>query len=335
MNKNNDNKNNNGAGNLLLFSVLTLLVGLLYSTTKKKSKVTRESNCNELLQRFNKLIDIPQEKVNNLMSAHETIRNKIRTYFYNSTNLPVPDFFIQGSYKMKTIVENRNMKCDVDLGVIFPEDPRIKFETLQQHIKNALWNHTIKGVIIKKTCVRLTYVRDFHIDLPIYFKGRNGIVYYGSRSNQWQQSDPKKFVLWFNKKTSSRPQLLRIIRYLKAWADYTRTKKNIIFPSGLALTIWAIDHYEYSSRDDLSLFYTCSRIIKYLNDNFQSQWEAKMPVAPFDNVLNRLSGSHKSAFYEELKGTVSLMVDAVSAQNQDKARLKWNKIFGNRFKNLK
>ncbi|MEO9484058.1 MAG: nucleotidyltransferase [Ekhidna sp.] len=167
--------------NLIALGVLTLLGGLVYTATRKKFVITHESNCDELLKRFNKLVDIHPEKVANLRRAHETIRNKIESYFYHKTNLPIPEFYIQGSYKMKTVVENRNIKCDVDLAVIFPEYPGVKLETLQNHIKSALRNHTSRGVVNKTPCVRLTYVRDFHIDLPIYFKDRYGKMYFGSR----------------------------------------------------------------------------------------------------------------------------------------------------------
>ncbi|MEP0938196.1 MAG: cyclic GMP-AMP synthase DncV-like nucleotidyltransferase [Ekhidna sp.] len=325
---------NKGIENLIALGFLTLLGGLVYTATRKKFEITQDSNSDDLLKRFNKLIDIHPDKVANLQRAHETIRNKIKSYFYNNTNLPIPEFYIQGSYKMKTVVENRNIKCDVDLAVIFPEYPGVKLETLQNHVRNALWNHTTKGVVNKAPCVRLTYVRDFHIDLPIYFKDRNGKMYFGSRGNDWQPSDPKAFVEWFKKKTDNRPQLIRIIRYLKAWADHTKTKSGIKFPSGLALSLWAIDHYKSSSRDDVALFNTCSGILNYLKENFKYQWQAKMPVAPFDNVLSKLSGSQKSAFYNELKEMVFLMTEAVSASSKSKARPKWNRIFGNRFRSI-
>ncbi|MCB0497229.1 MAG: hypothetical protein KDC79_13905 [Cyclobacteriaceae bacterium] len=325
---------NKGNENLIALGLLALFGGLLYTSNRKKFEITKESNSDELLKRFNKLIDIHPDKIASLKKAHETIRSKLKNYFYQNTTLPIPDFYIQGSYKMKTVVENRNIKSDVDLAVIFSEYPGVKLETLQNHIKSALWNHTTQGVIIKNPCVRLTYVRDFHIDLPIYFKGKNGKLYFGSRGNDWQPSDPKAFVEWFQKNTAGKPQIVRIIRYLKAWADHTKTKRGIKFPSGLALSLWAIKYYQSSTRDDVALFNTCSGILYYLDKNFKYQWQAKMPVAPLDNVLSKLSDSQKSAFYEELKEMVSLMTEAVSAKSLSKARPKWNRIFGDRFRSM-
>lgn len=317
---------------LIFLGILGLAGGLVVSSlSKKKFEITKESNCDELLKQFNNRITIDPEKVANLRRAHETIRNKVSAYF-EKTRLPVPEFYIQGSYKMKTIVENRKILCDVDLAVIFPRNPGVYVETLQNHIRNALLGHTSKGITIKSTCVRLHYVRDFHIDLPIYYRDAgSGKMYFGSRGYEWELSDPKAFVEWFNGHTKNKPQLVRIIRYLKAWADNTKTKTGKKFPSGLALTLWAISHYSPSNRDDVAFFNTASSILQYLNDNFKSYWEAKMPVEPKDNVLSKLNSSQKTAFYEEMKEMVELMAEAVSAEKQAQAVSKWRRVFGKRF----
>ena len=184
---------------------------------------------------------------------------------------------------MKTIVENRKTKCDVDLAVIFPSAPGVRLKTLQNHLRNALWNHTTRGIIIKTNCVRLTYVRDFHIDLPIYYQDRySGRRYFGSRGNYWDPSNPKAFVEWLKSNTVRKPQLVRTIRYLKAWADHTKIKPGKKFPSGLDLTLWVIEYYRPSSRDDIALFNTGTIILKYLDDNFKYSWSAKMPVEPYE-----------------------------------------------------
>ncbi len=321
-----DKKTENILLGLGIIGVLGLILG-----TRKKFEITKNSNCHELLQQFNDEISIHHEKVTNLKRAYEAIKSKVRNYFQSRTNLPIPDFFIQGSYKMKTLVENRNTKSDVDLAVIFPCEPRVRLETLQNHIKNALWNHTTKGIVMKERCVRLTYVKDFHIDLPIYYKDEDGQIYFGSKGDLWEPSDPKAFVEWFKFNTMGKPQLVRLIRYLKAWADHTKIKSGKKFPSGLVLTLWTIKYYQHANRDDVALFKTSTAILKYLNDNFKFQWSAKMPVVPKDNTLSRLTNSQKSGFYGEFKTAVSIMAGAVSSERQSSAISKWKRVFGGRF----
>lgn len=309
---------------------IAYVIGKEVFESDEKFKITGSSNCDDLFKKFNQTITIHPDKVTNLRSAHNTIRSKVSTYFEKYTNLPIPNFYIQGSYKMGTVIENRSTICDVDLGVFFPQHPKMNVETIQNHIKKALKGHTSKGVTIKTNCVRLNYVRDFHIDLPIYYiDGYSGKTYFGSRGYEWEHSEPKAFIEWFQKKTRNKPQLIRIIRYLKAWSDHTKSKTGKKFPSGLALTLWAIQCYEKNGRDDVAFFNTSTAVMEHLDN--KKTWNAIMPVPPSDDVLHRLTQSQKDAFYEEIGEMVSLAADAVSAPNKLKATTKWRKIFGNRF----
>lgn len=316
---------------------LVILAGLGYIIHKgffssDEVKVTEESDCHDNFLNFNETISISSEKVSNLRSAHNTIRDKLTNYFSNYPHIPPIQFFIQGSYKMDTMVENINKFSDVDLGVYFQEKPDIEISTLQWHIKQALSGHTSKDIEVKKMCVRLNYVRDFHIDLPIYYKNDYGKIYFGTKAYGWQKSDPKDFIKWFKEKTQDKSQLIRIIRYLKAWSDYRKHETNKKYPSGLVLTLWTIEYYEEDQRDDVAFVYTCDKILQYLNDNYQSDWEASMPVAPFDNTLDRLTKNQKEYFYNDFKEMIEEAIEAISASSFLSAKGIWTQIFGYRFK---
>ncbi len=311
---------------------VVVLIGSELFKSKKRFELTTESNCDDLLMRFNEAITIDEDKVERLRRAHYTIRDKLSNYFRSNTDLPVPSFFIQGSYKTKTLIENANAFCDVDLGVFFPKRPNVKIETLKNHIKNALTGHTSRGVSIKAKCVRLNYVRNFHIDLPIFYVDENtNKTFFGIHGHKWEPSEPKLFISWFNNCTKDKPQIVRVIRYLKAWSDQVKNKKGRKFPCGLALTIWAIQFYEPSKRDDVSLFHTCSGIFEYLSNEPRGSWEARMPVEPYDNTLDRLSISNRAFFYNEFNNLVSIIADAVSSHDKTRAMGSWRHIFGYRF----
>ena len=294
-------------------------------------KVTDASDNHYNFLRFNDTISISSEKVSNLRSAHNSIRNKLTDYFSNYSHIPPIQFFIQGSYKMGTMVENMNQFSDVDLGIYFQEKTDIEISTLQGHIKQALTGHTSRGLEVKKMCVRLNYVRDFHIDLPIYYKNYYGTIYFGSKAYGWQKSDPKNFIEWFKEKTQNKPQLIRIIRYLKAWSDYRKHKTNKNYPSGLVLTLWAIEYYIEDNRDDVAFTYTCDRILEYLDANCQFDWKAEIPVAPYDNTLNKITENQKEYFYHDFNDMVREAIEAISSSAAISAKRKWKNIFGYRF----
>lgn len=294
-------------------------------------KVTEASDNHINFLRFNDAISISLEKVSNLRSAHNSIRKKLTGYFSNYFHIPPIQFFIQGSYKMGTMVENMNKFSDVDLGVYFQDKPDIKVSTLQWHIKQALTGHTSRELEVKKMCVRLNYVRDFHIDLPIYYKNDYGKIYFGTKAYGWQKSDPKDFIEWFKEKTRNKPQLIRIIRYLKSWSDYREHQTNKKHPSGLVLTLWAVEYYEKDNRDDVAYTFTCNRILEYLDANYQSDWKANIPVAPYDNTLNRLTENQKEYFYLDFKDMVGEAIEAISSSTNKLAKDKWEDILGYRF----
>jgi len=318
---------------LLTIGLITWVGSELFRSNEDEDlEINEDSNCDEDFKKLNRGIEISPEKVDKLRRAHNTIRNKVSRYIEYNTNLPIPNFFIQGSYKTKTLIENTTLKSDVDLGVFFPTRPAISVESIQNHIKNALLGHTRYGVQIKNTCVRLNYVSDFHIDIPVYYKDNySGKTYYGSRGYDWEESDPKGFIKWFNEKTTNRPQLVRIVRYMKAWLENIKDRTRRKMPSGLAITLWVVEYYQHDKRDDISMVQTALSILDYLNSNYQNSWNAFMPVAPFDNVLDRLNSSQKAFFYDELKSLSETGMEALTSTSEGQARKKWRKVFGYNF----
>ena len=294
----------------------------------KEIKITSESNSSDEFKIFNERLEISKDKVNNLRSAHNTIRNKIKEYISTETNLPEPEFFIQGSYKTKTLVQNTNELCDVDLGVFFPRKPTYQVRTIQNYLKRALADHTSKGVVVLSNCVRVNYVRGFHVDLPIYFF-ENGLTYFGSRNRGWETSDPKEFIGWFKGMVSEKPQIVRLIRYLKAWLENVKSKYQRKLPSGLALSLWVIEFYEPDSRDDVAFFKTSQSILDYFERS--DSWEARMPVEPRDNVINRLYISQKSFFYDKFCQMNEIARKAISSKTKEDAIKYWIQIFGTKF----
>ena len=49
----------------------------------------------------------------------------------------------------------------------------------------------------KNTCVRVTYVNDYHIDLPVYII-KDDVVYLAHKKNEWIVSDSKAFTVGFD-----------------------------------------------------------------------------------------------------------------------------------------
>src|SRR5690606_6185140 len=107
----------------------------------------------------------------------------------------------------------------------------------------------------------------------------------------------------------SNGQLVRIVRYLKAWCD-NRSKK---MPKGIAMTVLACKHIRYNERDDRALRDT----LKQIQSDLSVFWTCPIPTTPADDLLGNYSGD-KDFFFESL---ASLINDANKAIDEEKNQL--------------
>jgi len=118
---------------------------------------------------------------------------------------------------------------------------------------------------------------------------------------------------------------MRIIRYLKAWCNYKER-----MPTGLAMTVLAMNHLQKSSRDDVALKYTLIEMEKELKP--AGKFKCLMPTTPKDNLFENYDESRKNNFMNNL---ASFVTDAKKAVDEEKNQLKasnlWKKHLGNRF----
>lgn len=317
----------------LLFGlgVIGGIAKLFSSDDEKEFAISDDSNCQNEFLKFNDALNITPTKKKKLKRAVKAIQSALKNYFKEQQAFTIPRFALQGSYKCGTMVRTTKDTCDFDLGVYFFSQPTVSYETIQKHIKIALDGRTEAGIKLLSKCVRLNYSDDYHIDMPVYFTsdGKNFLL--GSKGDDWEVCDSKLFKDWVNKEADGNQQIIRIVRYLKSWADFHRNRKKQKMPSGLVFTIWAIEFYEKNDRDDIALVSTVAKILSYLKDNSQRNWSCEMPVAPFDNVLDKLNSSQQSNFYEALEDFVKNGFISLQQNDKKKSIAIWRKLLGPRF----
>lgn len=283
------------------------------------------ANCNKLFLDFNGELKVSASKIEKIKTARESIKTKITKYFEEKSKYDFTGTWIQGSYKMGTMIRTNDDTCDLDLGVYFKEvDAEVTAATVMDQVYKAVENVTSAKPSKKGKCIRVIYKGDFHIDLPVYHfnKKEHNHPNLATRNNGWEESDPKDFYIWFNGYSNLR-QLKRIVRYLKAWSDNKKGK----FPSGLAFSIWALDHLESNERDDVALY----EVLKKIKDHIDSSWYLEMPVTPYDDVCKKLTNEQKSNFSDAITDFIDDAKDAIESDNQLEASKLWRKYLGNRF----
>jgi hypothetical protein len=302
----------------------------IHRLTKKKFEPSEESNCNEEFLIFEQRLSISPSKRKQLIASRNAVQKKIRDYFRDKPGMPVPTFYIQGSYKQGTIIRKQNDTCDVDVGVYFDKKPILNPLTIQKHIAQAIGSHTMGSVKIKSKCVRVFYANNFHIDFPIYYY-KSDQYYIGIGGGEWRKDDPKLFTNWLVENTKDNYQKIRIIKYFKAWADMVKTKLGQKMPCGLALTIWALTHFEENEREDLALLNTARSLLNALQDGDPCDWECYMPTTPHDSVIDKLNEDQRENFLQALDNLVENCTRTVCLDSKEECLQEWKLVFGKWF----
>jgi len=284
------------------------------------------ANCNYLFQNFGKEVSLTKTKIKRIKTSRDGLREHIRKYFKIHHPEYIPYFYIQGSFKMKTSIRTKDDICDLDDGVYFFRTPDVTATTLQSWVKDAIEDYTSTVPEHRKKCIRIIFTNDYEIDLPIYYQVDDIEYQLAVKAKDWEPSDPKAMVDWFNKKKDKKGQLVRIVKYLKAWCD----DRTVKMPSGLAMTILASNAFTsiaINDRDDIILRDILKEIQKALNSDFK----CKVPAVPFDNLFENYDSGRKRTFLDALDDFLQDAESALREKNELKASKLWRKHLGNRF----
>jgi Adenylyl/Guanylyl and SMODS C-terminal sensor domain len=254
--------------------------------------------------------------------------------------------WLQGSYKFATLIKPVHLgeEYDVDVGVYFEwdddeEDIEPTPKQLRDWIQAELLNYEktceeLKKVVEppKERCSRASYVKQFHIDTPVYHVNpQTDLRRLACLSNKWEHSDPKAIYKWFKEAVAAddRDQLRRVVRYLKAWAAVSFDDAKDSRPSSIFLTVSATEAYQelwpqrlLGMHDDDALI----AIIKKLHDRFNDERNVENPVDRREG-LNRMSSEAWDGFLPRLTVLRDIAERADDAADEASAALIWSEAF--------
>jgi len=189
----------------------------------------------------------------------------------------------------------------------------------------------------------------FHVDLPIYYATTKRSPDLAHLKENWMTSDPIAFIKWFEGKIDSGfkeqflyekrqnlneyiswrdrirkedVQLRRIVRYLKAWADYQGKE----MPCGIILTILVAENFVNDLRDDISLKNTLAKIM----ENLEQKFACYRPTVPTNEDLFE-GYEYKDLFMQKMRALTAASKLAINETNPKRACGKWQLQLGNRF----
>ena len=230
-----------------------------------------------------------------------------------------------------TLMQLDDSEYDIDLGIYltgYETKSMLDYpspDTVHGWINKATENETSSKNINKMTCVRVTYKKGYHVDLPSYIKTANDDIYLAHTRDGWTPSDPVKFTNWFKEKVSNNgEQIRRIVKYVKAWKDYRKMPL-----ASIAVTILVCNNFvSFQNEDYKSLYETIRKINKSLNMDFSCY----KPVEPYENIFDDYSDTRKETIINGLKDFENKMFEIINSTEYEKQKRNLNKLFGDRFK---
>lgn len=284
------------------------------------------ANCNKLFLDFNKKITPSAVEMSKMKTSREALEKKIEDKIKEKLDQTV-SFYTQGSgaKDMKTIIIKADGTYDADRGVYLSKKPNVSGETVQKYILDAVKDQTNNGASHRKKCIRVYYKGAYNIDFPVYYEVEGkSYSYLAIKGEDWIKDDPAEMVSWFCKYKDDDGQLLRMVKYLKAWSSHCSGK----MPSGIALTVWAARNFSPDmDRDDKCLLV----LLKAIKNQIFISVDCAAPVEPFDDLLSKLSDQQKNSFKTKLIAFCNDAQKAIDEPNQMKASKIWIQYFGDRF----
>lgn len=252
----------------------------------------------------------------------------------------------QGSYQMRTMVQDKDCDYDIDDGAYFDQQDMVDSngkaltpKAARERVCEALkWDGRLKyDAEIKRNCVRQMYPEGHHIDVPVYRivatvnETDEKVEHYELASGEeWVKSDARAVTRWYNgivgelnAGESDGSQMRRVTKLTKKMARSRKDWKTKT-TSGICITNLVVDHFVcVENRDDESLRETWKSIKKALAQSTQ----IKHPVLEATNLADH--GNPEVEFFRDCLSGSLKKLDALDEVDCDikKARAAWDDVF--------
>ena len=244
-------------------------------------------DCNKEMANFHRdKVTLSKSQQDEMRTRRNAGRTRLENGLIEAKKPQPKEVVSQGSYMMRTMVQDDANDYDIDDGVYFATDDlkddadvALTPKAARQRVCDALsWDGRLKHeATVKPNCVRQVYPAGYHIDIPVYRivkdKDENDdpMEYYELASgDKWTSSDARAVTRWFNGLVgelnageSDGSQMRRVTKLTKKFARRAGWKDKMT--SGICITKLVVDHFQTrADRDDKALRETWKAIDKKL-----------------------------------------------------------------------
>lgn len=171
-------------------------------------------DCNDEMKAYHAdEVTLPKADQDEMRARRDAGRTRLRNGL-NKAEHPLPkEFSSQGSYAMRTMVQDSQCDYDIDDGVYFEKDDLkdgdgnyLAPREARVRVRNALKDERLAyDAAVKTNCVRQKYPGGYHIDIPVYriirtkdLFGNEVVEYEHAGGDDWVKSDARAVTRWYN-----------------------------------------------------------------------------------------------------------------------------------------
>ena len=307
-------------------------------------------NCHEdMIAYHDEDVTLPYKERTEMRERRDTNRRRLKSGLQRDDEPKPIDCRSQGSYSMRTMVQQPDKDYDIDDGVYFDKE-KLKgarggdksASDAKEMVCKALHDNSFKRPPEKlKNCVRVYYSEGYHVDVPVYRQMTETNIwgekktYYELASRDWKRSDPLAVTDWFlaaNKDkspdTENGGQLRRMVRLVKAFARSRLSWRGRI-ATGFMITALVVEKYRANATyEDKALYDTMVAI----RDRLNLRLEIKHPTVEGEMLTKGLDDDRTKFLLEKLNWAVDqLAVLFDSGCTRGQALKRWDQVFNTTF----
>lgn len=291
-------------------------------------------------------VTLPQSEQKEMRSRRDAGRTRLETGLDLKEHPQPKESASQGSYQMRTMIQDDDCDYDIDDGVYFAKADLVNDNgnelspvAARERVCEALkWDGRLKhDAEVKRNCVRQPYPAGYHIDVPVYRivttvnQDDETVEHYELASEDtWAKNDARAVTRWYNDQVgdlnegeSDGSQMRRITKLTKKLAR-SRSSWKAKTASGICITKLVYDHFVHQEdRDDKALRETWKAIQSALGEST----EIKHPVLVNSNLTDQ--GDPEVRFFSDCLDEALKKLDGLDANDCDrkKARAIWDDVF--------
>lgn len=300
-------------------------------------------NCTKDINAYhNKEVNLPVKERDNMRKRRNSNRDRLRNGLEKEDNPKPIEFVSQGSYAMKTMIQDPDKNYDIDDGVYFHKEELIGSrggELSSRQARDMVCDALDDGQFnqapeVRSNCVRVYYEAGYHVDIPVYRRivvtdvnGDEVDVYYElASSSGWKRSDARDVTKWYKdelSKSLNGDQLRRINRLLKHFARSRNSWRDSIL-CGFGISVLVVECFQANDREDRALYETMVAIRNRLQWNLQ----IAHPVTPNDYITKGVDDAQARFFRDKLTDAINELQQLFEHDCTREQALKcWDKVF--------